>query len=277
MSFMLSGDRGPAGVGRRVALRSAATFFSSLSHFCRLLDARQLVANLSPSAPAAVLMSVKYFALPHTLDRISSFSPVCGGTWGQGLEALLELATRASSWAEARGIDPHDEQLVQVWTEAIGLAWAAELVARCHLTPAPYLAWEAGMLLAATAVGEQLRLLDIDAHADQVKLCHANIRQIEGLVIQEEFPASLSLSMAVRRASYLGPWPSVSLAYRVSQRQARFEWAEGVLDQVEALPTTPVVQQCVMQQLSKQWLEVMEISRRAWLAGLAAARRERAN
>ncbi len=219
-------------------------------------------------------MSVRYFALPHTLDRASSFTPVCGGTWGQGLEALLELATRACGWAESRGIDPHDEQLVELWREAIGLAWATELTARCHLMAAPYLAWEAGMLLAAVAMGEQLNLLDQSPSADQVRLSHTAVRQIEALVTQEEFSPGLSLTLAVRKASFLGPWPAVSLGYRLSQRQARFEWAEGVLDQVESLPTTPVIERCVVEQLAQLWPEVMELARRAWLAGLATSRRQ---
>lgn len=272
MSSLLSGSRSPAGAGRRVALRESATFLSGLGEFCRLLDARQLTEPLKASAPAAVTLSVGYFALPRTLARASSFMPVCGGTWGQGFEALLELAARAASWAEARGIDPHHEQLVQVWNDAIGLAWATELSARCHLMPAPYLAWEAGMLLAAAAVGEQLRLLDTDEEPASVRLGQSAIRQIENLVIQYDFAPSLSLVSAVRKSSYLGPWPAVSLAYRLGQRQSRLEWAEVILDQVETLPTSPVVERCVTNQFSAQWPEVQELARRAWLAGLAIAR-----
>ena len=142
---------------------------------------------LVPSATAAVLLNTRHFSLPRTLDRASSFQPVCGGTWGQGYEALLELAARATGWAESRGIDPHDEQLNQLWNEAIGLAWAAELTARCHLMPAPYIAWEAGMLLAAAAVGEQLRLLDADEEAAAARLGPSAIRQVENLVIQYDY------------------------------------------------------------------------------------------
>ena len=272
MSSLISGSRNPAGAGRRIALRESATFLSGLGDFCQLLDARQLASPLAASATAAVLLNTRHFSLPRTLDRASSFKPVCGATWGQGYEALLELAARATGWAEARGIDPHHEQLVQVWHEAIGLAWAAELTARCHLMPAPYLAWEAGMLLAATAIGEQLRLLDADEESELARLGQSAIRQVENLVIQYDYAPSLSLVSAVRKSSYLGPWPAVSLGYRLGQRQARFAWAEGILDQVESLPTSPVVQSCVISQLSVRWQEYVELARRAWLAGLAISR-----
>lgn len=274
MSGLISGSRNPAGAGRRIALRESTTFLSGLDNFCQLLDARQLHSPLAASATAAVLLNTRHFSLPRTLDRASSFKPVCGGTWGQGYEALLELASRATAWAESRGVDPHDEQLVKVWHEAIGLAWAAELTARCHLMPAPYIAWEAGMLLAAAVVGEQLRLLDADEEASGARLGQSAIRQVENLVIQYDYSPSLSLVSAVRRSSYLGPWPAVSLAYRLGQRQARFEWAEGVLDQVESLPTSPVVQACTVNQLRLRWPEYEELARRAWLAGIAISRSE---
>ncbi len=95
------------------------------------------------------------------------------------------------------------------------------------------------MLLAAVAIGEQLRLLDVDEEAEPARLGQSAIRQVESLVIQYDYAPSLSLVSAVRKSSYLGPWPAVSLGYRLGQRLARFEWAEGVLDQVESLPTSP--------------------------------------
>lgn len=272
MSSFVSGSRSPAGAGRRIALRESATFLSGLGDFCKLLDAKQLASPLVASASAAVMLNVKYFELPVRLERASSFMPICGGTWGQGMEALLELSTRATSWATGRGIDPRDERLEQVWHEAIGLAFAAELTARCHLMPAPYMAWEAGLLLAAAAIGEQLRLLDCDEDAQPARLGQSAIRQIENLVIQYDFAPSLSLVSAVRKSSYLGPWPAVSLAYRLGQRQARFEWSESILDAVESLPTSPVTQACVVKQLPVVWPGLQEFSGRVWQAGIVASR-----
>ncbi len=277
MSSLVSGSRSGAGAGRRIVVRETGTFLGGLRDFCRLLDARELNVPLEPSARAAVLLSVRYFALPKALDRATSFASVCGETWGQGMEALLELATRAASWAESRGIDPHHEMLVSVWNEAIALAWATELSARCHLMPAPYIAWEAGMLLAAAALGEQLRLLDQNIDAGEARLGQSAIRQLESMVIQYDFAPSLSLVSAVRKSSYLGPWPALSLGYRLCQRQSRLEWAEGLLDQVESLPSSLVMQQCVMSQLKTQWPQYVELARRAWLAGVATARLQRAD
>lgn len=270
MSRLISGGLASAGAGRRITLRESGTFLSSLGEFCRLLDAQQLSGPLKPSALASVLMSVEYFALPGKPDRARSFMPVCGGTWGQGMEALLELAKRASSWAAGRGIDPQHERLEQLWNEAIGLAWAAETTARCHLMPAPYMAWEAGMLLSAAAMCEQLRLLDIEEEARPARLGQSAIRQIESLVIQNDFASSLSLVSTVRKSTYLGPWPAVSLAYRLSQRQSSFAWSEGVLDMVETLPTSPVMEACVVKQLQSQWKQVQELACRAWRAGIVA-------
>ena len=276
MSMLLSGSRNSAGAGRRIAPRESATFLSGLSDFFPLLDASAMISPLGETASAAVMMTLPYFALARQPERACSFAPVCGGTWGQGFESVLELATRATGWAEAREIDPHNEILEQVWHEAIGLAWSAELTARCHLMPAPYLAWESGMLLAAIAIGEQLRLLDSGSERAEARLGQATIRQIENLVIQYDFAPHMSLVSTVRKCSYVGPWSALSLGYRLAQRQARLEWAEGVLDPIECLPSTRVMERCVVDQLRAQWSSYMDIARRAWLTGLATARRQRA-
>jgi hypothetical protein len=223
------------------------------------------------------MLNLRYFALPRTMDCACSFTAVCGSTWGQGMEAVLELAASATSWAESNGVDPQHDRLMEVWREAIGLAWATELTARCHLMPAPYLAWEAGMLLAAVALSEQLRLLATEEEARSARLGPSAIRQLENLVIQHDFEQTLSLVSAVRKGSYLGPWPALSLGYRLSQSCAPLEWAEGLLEQIECLSTSRVMQRCVATELRRNWSEFVDLSRRAWLAGLAAGRRRQAS
>ncbi len=274
MSRLISAGR--AATGSRAGVRESTTFLSSLGEFCRLLDARELPHGLEASAATAVLLGSPYFDLPQTPRAACSFEPVCGGTWGQGMLAMLELATRAADWAESRGHDPHDGRLVSLWQEGIGLAWAAELTARCQLMPAPYLAWEAGLLLVAVALNEHLRLLECSDTSD-VCLGGGATRQLESLVIQYDFSPALSLAGTLRKGSYVGPWPVLASAYRLAVHQADFYWASSLLESIESLPLTRVMEGCVRRQVADTWAQSLELSRRGWLTGVSTARRQRSS
>ncbi len=264
---LLPGSRLAAAHRSSTCVDPTTSFLSTLHDFLTLLSADHphTIGQLHSSDITPVLRA-RHFQLAQVIERNQAVMAVCGHTWTQGLMAIFELARCSQQWAIERGVDPCDDQLMTLWQDAIGLAFYAEVTARTHLLPAPYSSWQAGMLLSAVAISEQLRLLEDDEGygSAQVSLGAATMRQLENLVIQNDFFRSLQPSAAQRISGRLGPWPCVALAFRVCEHMRPMAWAARFFERFECLAMPIVLEQCLASQFRQLWPEYVEIASLTW-------------
>ncbi len=247
----------------------SANFLTNADNFAALLDARAPVALLQRFTPHITLLGrLRYYQLTQS-QEVSDLTPAFGELWQHAAAAVLELSARAISWSSSRSIDAEHPLLSRVWDEAISLAWHAEVVARSVNLERPHRAWQAAMLLAAAAIGEQLRLLE-DSPGNEKMLClgPATLRQLDSLVIQFGLSPALSVASAQSEREGSGPWNCVALAFLLSER-AGFErpWVTRVFERLRAHSPHPVLLGTLSREIQRHHRDHRELAQGAWIIG----------
>lgn len=244
-----------------------ASFLSGLGTFYSLLDSSEPENSPALRFPMiSRLLNSAYFQLEREMSPDDSAAPVSGRTWSQGLAAVLELAIQANLYAERCGLESNHRLIVKLWHESIAIAWYSELIARGLRVPNSTLSWQAGMLLSAAAMAEQMRLIEESpSDAASVTLGTTAVHQIEHMVVQGDLMRSLSPTWSNRVTDTIGPWASVNLAFKWCDTVREITWADRYLERVESISAPPTMEQVLSQQLARLWPQYMEIAKISWL------------
>ena len=251
---------------------SARSFLSSLETFCILLDADPSSTETVEPAGLAALLNTSHYRLAIPVQSANA-TALCGPTWARALAAVLELASQAGRWARGRGFDVNHPFLSELWQDCLALSWFAESIARMHLVPQPLVAWQAGMLLAAAGLGEQLRLLEESGESGRrASLGPAVMQQLEQLIIGSGLPEELSAAAAHRTATQHGAWPCVSLGFSVgfaclSSSAGSLAWGTRFFERLQPQSTHPTLERAMEGEFARLWPEYREIAAGAWRLG----------
>lgn len=243
-----------------------ASFLSGLGTFYSLLDSSEPGDSDSLRREQVTkLLNLSYFQLDRELHPEDSTAPISGLTWSEGLAAVLELAVYTQQYAKSRGLESNHRVIVKLWHEAIGIAWYSELIARSLQIPNSLVSWQAGMLLTAVAMSEQVRLLEESTDAPAMALGTTAIHQIEHMVVHGDLMRSLSPTWSNRENDAIGPWASVGLAFKLCYAFREITWADRCLERLELISAPPMLEQVLFQQLERLWPQYMEIAKVSWL------------